>query len=126
MASDWLHWIGERAKSIVAISSVVGLLLSSLWYVFRLEERLRTVEAQVQAIATSPASRAKKPDAQEGSSTVGGVGNSLYAACAELAGRAASQHQIVSPTGTQAARAIEALMEKMGCLIPAPPQPISK
>jgi hypothetical protein len=45
---------GEKARSLAAIAALLSIPIYGAWYIFRLEERLRTVEAQVQAIATTP------------------------------------------------------------------------
>ena len=98
----------------------MGLLVSGLWYVFRLETRLQTVEAQVQAIATSPIKKVQEP-MESGSKIIGE--NPLAAACAELAKRAADQYALSSKYGTSNAIAIEQMMQKMGCYLPSSSKP---
>lgn len=100
MFGDLIRSWGEHAKSIAAIAGVLGLVISGLWYLFNLEQRLRTVEAQVQAVATSPGAP--------------GTASPVAAACAELAKRAAAVYKSTKSNEAYA-KPIEQLMEKMGC-----------
>lgn len=77
MPNDLFHSVGERAKSIVAIASVLSLLLTGAWYAFRLESRVQTLEAQLQAVALRPGASVAGDSKQ--------VVDPIAQACADLA-----------------------------------------
>jgi hypothetical protein len=81
--------IGEHARSLAAM--VVSLPVAGAWYIFQLEGRLRTAEAQIQALATQPShgTDVTGTDVTGTDVTVSTESNAIAAACNEVTKRAA-------------------------------------
>lgn len=115
MSWEVLHTFGEKAKSVVAIAAVVGMLLSGAWYIFRLDNKIQTLEAQVQAIAISPTITPSMQSHNAASATVADSSNPLDRACADLANKAAALETAERWT---ASHGIQELMKTMRCGLP--------
>jgi hypothetical protein len=90
-------WIAPISQ-FVAVIVVAGTVI--LWG-FRLQDRVDRLEAQIQAMLTSPVS-------ESSSSTPG--------ACTNLADRAAAAIALSSKAGDAASAQIKALMSDLGCM----------
>ena len=99
------HGVGERAKSIAAIAAVLSIVLSAAWYVYRLDERIRTLEAQMQTLVIPPLGVGAKSSY---------AANPLAQACADLVTRYADQ---IAQGGGGYVKAgeIESMINKLGC-----------
>jgi hypothetical protein len=78
--------IGEHARSLAAMVAVVSLPVAGAWYIFQLEGRLRTAEAQIQALATQPS---RGTDVTGTDVTASTEANAIAEACVEVYKRAA-------------------------------------
>jgi hypothetical protein len=86
--------------------AVVSLPVAGAWYVFQIEGRMRTVEAQIQALATQPQS-------QSDTSVDGtAASNALSEACTEVYRRAAEFH---AKRLKSAEAAMNEILKKLGC-----------
>jgi hypothetical protein len=82
---------GEYARSLAAMVAVVSLPVAGAWYIFQLEGRLRTAEAQIQALATQPSrgTDVTGTDVTGTDVTVSTGSNAIAEACVEVYKRVA-------------------------------------
>lgn len=111
-------------SAISIISSVIGIVTTAIalvWFFFGLDNRVKTLENQMQAIyqsasVSSPNTITKKdgevsslPKTEVAESKLQNLANT----CAQLAIRVANAYENVSPLTV--AQPIEAMMDKLGC-----------
>jgi hypothetical protein len=107
----------DSVTKIASLAAVLGAVVSVIWFVASLDQRIRVLEGQVHFLATSPSI------AQSGSTTPSGnksaeggaaLGPSpLQQTCADLATRAAKAVETGSPVTV--AQPLEELMHALGC-----------
>ncbi len=99
-------WDGIR--NLGSTAAVLAVIVGAVWYFATLENRVRSIEAQLQQIRTAPS----VSNAQSyGAATT--LPNPIQDACAKLASDYASSARGVLEGG--ATRAIKELMEKLNC-----------
>ena len=92
------------------ILGLVGVVVGGSWYFFRLDDRVATVEAQIQALALAPTLVRKGSEKGNFSAP---VPNPLLATCAQLALKVADAYQRGTPITE--AYPIEKMMARLGC-----------
>jgi hypothetical protein len=97
---------------VVGVFTILATVGGGAVYVYRLEERVRNLESQITILLASPAVAAKSKDPPDGKAVV--APNPMADACAELARKAADAHAVLP--GSLTARALEDLMQKLGCM----------
>jgi hypothetical protein len=104
----------DYANKATIVGTILSFAFGIMWYVKSVESRIETLQAQMQAVVTAPRSEAKSAG---GSATSRGpIENPIQKACAELAARAASEYGLKTIYANDAARAIEAMMARLGCV----------
>jgi hypothetical protein len=96
--------VWEKLGKAATVAGILAPLIALMWYVFELETRIRKMEAQMQALAISPAI-----------SVSGGppIANPILQACSDLARRAAAAIE----NGHEVSQAwpIQKMVNELGC-----------
>jgi hypothetical protein len=97
--------LGESVIAWVGSVTIMGAIVASAWWLAKLDDRIERMEAQLQAIATSP--QARSP-AEPGTSAAA----SFEQTCANLAEREAGA---IDKKDLDAQSALDALIDRLGC-----------